>query len=148
MSVFSVYTLRKLSNQTQPKLHPTGHNLVRAKCVRCLWLLQEEHSGNYEQSDFLTKRIFPCTVWHIWADKGGIFKSCPWVLKLCICLPRGWGRCLKVSLQICVPKNLLSCRWGDEQDRQACTDGEQDPHLRMWKFLVYFLSSWFIYLFV
>jgi hypothetical protein len=34
-----------------------------------------------------------------WAEKGGIFKSCPQFPKLQIQLLRGWGRSLKVTLQ-------------------------------------------------
>ena len=43
------------------------------------------------------------------------FKSCLRVPKLRIWLLRGWGRCLKVTLQTCAPENFCSCLWGDEQ---------------------------------
>ena len=59
--------------------------------------------------------------------KGGIFKSCPRILKLQIYVRRGWGRCLKVTLQTCAPENICSCWWGDERTCQACADGEQGP---------------------
>ena len=60
--------------------------------------------------------------------EGGILKYCPRVLKLRIWLLRGWGRCLKVTLQTCAPENFRLCRWGDKRTRQACADG--DPHWR------------------
>ena len=41
----------------------------------------------------------PPALCYIWADKGGIFKSCPRVPKLRILILRGWGRCLNVTLQ-------------------------------------------------
>jgi hypothetical protein len=54
-------------------------------------------------------------LWNIWADRGGILKSCPRVPKLRIWLLSGWGRCLKVTLQTCAAENFRSCRWGDER---------------------------------
>jgi hypothetical protein len=47
--------------------------------------------------------------------KGGIFKSCPNVPKLRLSFLRGWGRCLKVTLQTCAPGNFCSCRWWVER---------------------------------
>ena len=65
----------------------------------------------------------------------GIFKSCPRVPKLRIWLLRGWGRCLKVTLQTCVPEIFRSCWWGGRANGQACADGERGPHRREQKFL-------------
>ena len=48
-------------------------------------------------------------------NSGGILKICPWVPKLWIWLVRGWGRCLKVTLQTGVRTNFCSCRWAAEQ---------------------------------
>ena len=53
--------------------------------------------------------------------RGVIGKSCPRILKLCICFLRGWGRCLKLILQTCAPKKFRSCRWGWGECR-ACAD--------------------------
>ena len=61
--------------------------------------------------------------------KGGIFKSFPRFRKLWIWLLRGWGRCLKVTLLTCAPKQFCWCRWGEEQPHSACTDGERGPPL-------------------
>ena len=54
-------------------------------------------------------------------------KSCPRVPKLNMWLRKGWGRCVKVTLQTRALKNFRSCRWGDERTRQACTDGKRGP---------------------
>ena len=48
------------------------------------------------------------------AEKRGILKSCPRVPKLWICLLRGWGRSVKVTLQTCAQKKFCLCRWGDK----------------------------------
>ena len=53
----------------------------------------------------LTTRIRKSFPSKFWADKWGISKSCRRVLTVSIWLLRGWGRCLKVTLQTCVPKN-------------------------------------------
>ena len=69
--------------------------------------------------------------------KGGISKSCPRVPKLRVWLLRGWGRCLKVTLQTHVPKNFHSCRWGDEQMVKRAQTVSKDPHRRERKFDIF-----------
>ena len=39
---------------------------------------------------------------------------CHMVSKLWIWFLRGWGRCLKVTLQTCAQKDFCLCRWGTE----------------------------------
>ena len=50
----------------------------------------------------------------------------------------GWGRCLKVTLQTCVPENFRSCRWGGERTVKRAQTGSEDPHRRERK-LIFFL---------
>ena len=60
--------------------------------------------------------------------KGGIFKSCPRVPKLWVWLLRGWGICLKVTLQTYAPENFRSFCWGDEQTVKPAQTLSEDPH--------------------
>ena len=72
---------------------------------------------------------------------GGIFKSCPRVPKLQIWLLRGWGRCLKVTLQTRAPENFRSCWWGDERTVQRAQTVSEDPHRRERNFLYLWLKQ-------
>ena len=63
---------------------------------------------------------------YIWAHKGGIFKSCPWVLKLRIWLLRGWGRCLKVTLQNVHRK--FPAHGAPSGGSRMCRPVREDPH--------------------
>ena len=55
------------------------------------------------------------------------FKSCPRVPKLRIWLLRGWGRCLKVTLQTQAPENFRSRRWGPSGGSCVRRPGSEDP---------------------
>ena len=70
-------------------------------------------------------------LWYIRPDKGGDFKSCLRVLKLCVWLLMGWGRCLKATLQKCAPQI------------SAGVDGvpNEDPHLFQWKFPQFYICA-------
>ena len=57
----------------------------------------------------------PPALCYLWEDKGSNLKICPRVSKLRIWLLRGWGRCLKVTMQTHVAENFRSCWWGAEQ---------------------------------
>jgi hypothetical protein len=59
--------------------------------------------------------------------KGGYFEKLS-ELKIQIC--RGWGRCLKVTLQTNAPENYRLCRWGDERTVKRTQTVSDDPHWR------------------
>ena len=56
--------------------------------------------------------------------KGGIFKSCPRIPELRVWLLRGWGRCLKVTLQTCAPEKFPLVLMGGRAEGLASTDPE------------------------
>ena len=67
--------------------------------------------------------------------QGGIFKSCPRVPKLRIWLLRGWGTCLKVTLQTHAPENFRLCDGGTSGHIKRAQTGSEDPHRRVRKFI-------------
>ena len=62
--------------------------LVQAICLHCPLMLQAEQSGNNKLRLY---ELLIHTPHYIWPDKGGIFKSCPRVPKLCVLILRVGG---------------------------------------------------------
>ena len=62
--------------------------LVQAICLHCPLMLQAEQSANYMLRLY---ELLIHTPHYIWPDKGGIFKSCPRVPKLCVLILRVGG---------------------------------------------------------
>jgi hypothetical protein len=56
------------------------------------------------------------------------FKNCHLVPKSFIWVCRGWGGCLKVTLQTCAPENFCSPQWGVEQGSRMSWPGSEDPY--------------------
>ena len=83
----------------------------------------------YEDSTTLKKSETPPQLCYVWVDKVFFFfKSCPMLLKLRIWLLKGWGRCLKVTLQTRAPENFRSRRWGLSRWYCVRKPGSEDPH--------------------
>ena len=107
-----------------------------ACCVRCPWLLQAEWNGHYERHFFFffilgllnfasAPNFFsgdPPALYYIWPVKVGD-KTCSRLLKLCVWLLRGWGRCLKGTLQK-YARNFFRWYWWGAEWSVACAPAE------------------------
>jgi hypothetical protein len=58
---------------------------------------------------------------------------------------RGWGRCLKVTLQTHALEYFRSFSWGMSRGSSVRRTGSKDPHRRELKFDKFFVGSWGVY---
>ena len=91
------------------------------------WLLSNKNIRIPTIKKIWPPPLTPCTMRYLGGQGGVIGKSCPRILKLCICLLRGWGRCLKLILQTRAPKKFRSCWWGWGECRACADTGARIP---------------------
>jgi hypothetical protein len=68
--------------------------------------------------------------------KVGNLKSCPRVLTLL----RGWERCLKLTLQTCVPRNFTGVDWGLSGGRRQVSKHQREEVTSMYSSVVTFVE--------